>query len=198
MEHQHKAYQEALDQFLLLWGEMGPAWGINKTMAQIHALLYAVDSPMDTDSIMMELDVSRGNANMNLRKLTKWGLVIKTQLGGSRKEYFTAEKDVWVIASIIIQERQYRELIPVKQNLKDCLELLPKTGKNADDAQIFRERIEDFIKVLDLFEEFSAALLPYVQSKKLGSLKTLLSLAKAQETILDRIKGGIQSLKGDK
>jgi DNA-binding transcriptional regulator GbsR (MarR family) len=198
MEHQHKAYQEALDQFLLLWGEMGPAWGINKTMAQIHALLYAVDSPMDTDSIMMELDVSRGNANMNLRKLTKWGLVIKTQLGGSRKEYFTAEKDVWVIASIIIQERQYRELIPVKQNLKECLELLPKTGKNADDAQIFRERIEDFIKVLDLFEEFSAALLPYVQSKKLGSLKTLLSLAKAQETILDRIKGGIQSLKGDK
>ena len=198
MEHQHKAYQEALDQFLLLWGEMGPAWGINKTMAQIHALLYAVDSPMDTDSIMMELDVSRGNANMNMRKLTKWGLVIKTQLGGSRKEYFTAEKDVWVIASIIIQERQYRELIPVKQNLKECLELLPKTGKNADDAQIFRERIEDFIKVLDLFEEFSAALLPYVQSKKLGSLKTLLSLAKAQETILDRIKGGIQSLKGDK
>ena len=198
MEHQHKAYQEALDQFLLLWGEMGPAWGINKTMAQIHALLYAVDSPMDTDSIMMELDVSRGNANMNLRKLTKWGLVIKTQLGGSRKEYFTAEKDVWVIASIIIQERQYRELIPVKQNLKECLELLPKTGKNADDAQIFRERIDDFIKVLDLFEEFSAALLPYVQSKKLGSLKTLLSLAKAQETILDRIKGGIQSLKGDK
>lgn len=198
MEHQHKAYQEALDQFLLLWGEMGPAWGINKTMAQIHALLYAVDSPMDTDSIMMELDVSRGNANMNLRKLTKWGLVIKTQLEGSRKEYFTAEKDVWVIASIIIQERQYRELIPVKQNLKECLELLPKTGKNADDAQIFRERIEDFIKVLDLFEEFSAALLPYVQSKKLGSLKTLLSLAKAQETILYRIKGGIQSLKGDK
>ena len=86
----------------------------------------------------------------------------------------------------------------LEQNLKECLELLPKTGKNADDAQIFRERIEDFIKVLDLFEEFSAALLPYVQSKKLGSLKTLLSLAKAQETILDRIKGGIQSLKGDK
>ena len=198
MDHQHKAYQEALDQFLLLWGEMGPAWGINKTMAQIHALLYAVDTPMDTDSIMKELDVSRGNANMNLRKLTEWGLVLKTQSEGSRKEYFTAEKDVWVIASIIIQERQYRELIPVKQDLKQCLELLPTTGDNADEAKIFRERIEDFIKVLDLFEEFSAALLPYVQSKKLGSLKTLLSLAKAQETIVDRIKGGIQSLKGDK
>ncbi len=196
MVQKQKAYQEALDQFLLLWGEMGPAWGINKTMAQIHALLYAVDEPLDTDSIMDQLDISRGNANMNLRKLTDWGLVTKTQHEGSRKEFFTAEKDVWVIASIIIQERQYRELMPVKQNLIECLELLPTKGEHSDESAIFRERIEDFVKVLDLFEEFSAALLPYVQSKKLGSLKTLLSLAKAQEQIKDRIKGGIQTLKG--
>lgn len=198
MVQKQKAYQEALDQFLLLWGEMGPAWGINKTMAQVHALLYAVDEPMDTDSIMDQLEISRGNANMNLRKLTEWGLVSKTQHDGSRKEYFTAEKDVWVIASIIIQERQYRELMPVKQNLIDCLELLPNDGENSDKSIVFRERIEDFVKVLDLFEEFSAALLPYVQNKKLGSLKTLLSLAKAQEQIKDRIKGGIQSLKGER
>lgn len=198
MVQKQKAYQEALDQFLLLWGEMGPAWGINKTMAQIHALLYAVDDPLDTDSIMDQLEISRGNANMNLRKLSEWGLVSKTQHEGSRKEYFTAEKDVWVIASIIIQERQYRELMPVKQNLIECLELLPTKGENSDEAAVFRERIEDFVKVLDLFEEFSAALLPYVQSKKLGSLKTLLSLAKAQEQIKDRIKGGIQSLKGER
>lgn len=198
MVQKQKAYQEALDQFLLLWGEMGPAWGINKTMAQIHALLYAVDEPLDTDSIMNQLEISRGNANMNLRKLSEWGLVTKTQHEGSRKEYFTAEKDVWVIASIIIQERQYRELMPVKQNLIECLELLPTKGDNSDEAAVFRERIEDFVKVLDLFEEFSAALLPYVQSKKLGSLKTLLSLAKAQEQIKDRIKGGIQSLKGER
>jgi DNA-binding transcriptional regulator GbsR (MarR family) len=198
MVQKQKAYQEALDQFLLLWGEMGPAWGINKTMAQIHALLYAVDDPLDTDSIMDQLEISRGNANMNLRKLSEWGLVSKTQHEGSRKEYFTAEKDVWVIASIIIQERQYRELMPVKQNLIDCLELLPQKGENANETAVFRERIEDFVKVLDLFEEFSAALLPYVQSKKLGSLKTLLSLAKAQEQIKDRIKGGIQSLKGER
>jgi DNA-binding transcriptional regulator GbsR (MarR family) len=198
MVQKQKAYQEALDQFLLLWGEMGPAWGINKTMAQVHALLYAVDEPMDTDSIMDQLEISRGNANMNLRKLTEWGLVSKTQHEGSRKEYFTAEKDVWVIASIIIQERQYRELMPVKQNLIDCLELLPTDGENSDKSIVFRERIEDFVKVLDLFEEFSAALLPYVQNKKLGSLKTLLSLAKAQEQIKDRIKGGIQSLKGER
>lgn len=198
MVQKQKAYQEALDQFLLLWGEMGPAWGINKTMAQIHALLYAIDEPLDTDSIMDQLEISRGNANMNLRKLSEWGLVSKTQHEGSRKEYFTAEKDVWVIASIIIQERQYRELMPVKQNLIECLELLPSKGDNSDEAAVFRERIEDFVKVLDLFEEFSAALLPYVQSKKLGSLKTLLSLAKAQEQIKDRIKGGIQSLKGER
>lgn len=193
MVKKHKAYQEALDQFLLLWGEMAPAWGINKTMAQIHALLYAEEDPLDTDTIMTQLDISRGNANMNLRKLIEWGLVSKHQHEGSRKEYFAAEKDVWVIASIIIQERQYRELVPVKQNLIECLQLLHKESDNELETEVFKERIEDFIKVLDLFEEFSAALLPYVQSKKLGSLKTLLSLAKAQETLMGKLKGSIRS-----
>jgi DNA-binding transcriptional regulator GbsR (MarR family) len=191
MEHKQKAYQEALEQFLLLWGEMAPAWGINKTMAQIHALLYADEDPLDTDTIMARLDISRGNANMNLRKLSEWGLVSKHQQEGSRKEYFTAEKDVWIIASIIIQERQYRELAPVKQNLIECLQLLEDQETKGDaDTAVFRERIEDFIKVLDLFEEFSAALLPYVESKKLGSLKTLLKFAKAPKMLLDSITGG--------
>lgn len=191
MKHNQRAYQEALEQFLLLWGEMAPAWGINKTMAQIHALLYAEKDPLDTDTIMEQLDISRGNANMNLRKLIEWGLVSKHQLEGSRKEYFSAEKDVWVIASIIIQERQYRELVPVKQNLKECLQLLEKEehGEKDADTAVFRERIEDFIKVLDLFEEFSAALLPYVESKKLGSLKTLLKLAKAPRLMMDKLTG---------
>lgn len=193
MVKKHKAYQEALDQFLLLWGEMAPAWGINKTMAQIHALLYAEEDPLDTDTIMNQLEISRGNANMNLRKLIDWGLVSKHQHEGSRKEYFSAEKDVWVIASIIIQERQYRELVPVKQNLIECLDLLQKESKEDTETEVFKERIEDFIKVLDLFEEFSAALLPYVQSKKLGSLKTLLSLAKAQETLMGKLTGKSRS-----
>lgn len=206
MVQKQKAYHEALEQFLLLWGEMAPAWGINKTMAQIHALLYAEEAPLDTDTIMSQLDISRGNANMNLRKLIEWGLVSKHQHEGSRKEYFSAEKDVWVIASIIIQERQYRELVPVKQNLIECLELLQKNEKsdeNASEIAVFRERIEDFIKVLDLFEEFSAALLPYVESKKLGSLKTLLKLAKAPNLVMKKITGRSssaekKSAKGDK
>jgi len=192
MHQRQKAYEEAMEQFLLLWGEMAPAWGINKTMAQIHALLYAEEEPMDTDSIMMRLDISRGNANMNLRKLNGWGLVMKRQVEGSRKELFTAEKDVWVIASIIIQERQYRELVPVKQHLIECLELLEQEdAANPDDADtaVFRERIEDFIKVLDLFEEFSAALLPYVQSRKLGSLRTLLKVAKAPGKLIEKFTG---------
>lgn len=206
MVQKQKAYHEALEQFLLLWGEMAPAWGINKTMAQTHALLYAEEAPLDTDTIMSQLDISRGNANMNLRKLIEWGLVSKHQHEGSRKEYFSAEKDVWVIASIIIQERQYRELVPVKQNLIECLELLQKNEKsdeNASEIAVFRERIEDFIKVLDLFEEFSAALLPYVESKKLGSLKTLLKLAKAPNLVMKKITGRSssaekKSAKGDK
>jgi len=87
-------HKEALDQFVLLWGEMASAWGINKTMAQIHALLYVEANPLDTDAIMSQLDISRGNANMNLRNLLKWQLIHKVHFKGSRKDYYTAEKEV--------------------------------------------------------------------------------------------------------
>ena len=107
-----KAHAEAVEQFILYWGEMAPAWGINKTMAQIHALLYAESEAMDTDAIMARLDVSRGNANMNLRSLETWGLVSRVSRPGSRKDFYTAEKDVWEIAALIIRERRHRDLAP--------------------------------------------------------------------------------------
>ena len=68
----NEAYTEALDKFVKLWGDMASAWGINKTMAQIHALLYAESQALDTDSIMEKLGISRGNANMNLHRLLEW------------------------------------------------------------------------------------------------------------------------------
>src|SRR5699024_8867951 len=109
-------HEEALEQFVLLWGEMASAWGINKTMAQIHALLYAESDPLDTDTIMQRLDISRGNANMNLRSLIKWQLIHKVHFKGQRKDFFTAEKDVWNIVATIVRERQHREVAPIRHN----------------------------------------------------------------------------------
>ena len=112
-------HQSALDEFVRLWGEMASQWGINRTMALIHALLYASSDPLDTDAIMERLAISRGNANMNLRALLDWGLVRKTHQAGSRKDFYEAEQDVWRITTTIIEERQRREIAPVQRALSE-------------------------------------------------------------------------------
>lgn len=104
---------EAKKQFISSWGAFGTHWGINRTMAQIHALLLVSPDPITQDDIMEELSVSRGNVNMNIRELISWNLVERVILSGERKEYFTAEKDIWKVATQIIRERKKRELDPM-------------------------------------------------------------------------------------
>lgn len=104
---------EAKAQFISSWGAFGTHWGINRTMAQIHALLMISPKPLSQDDIMEQLDVSRGNVNMNIRDLISWGLVDRVLLPGERKEYFSAEKDIWKVATQIIKERKKRELDPM-------------------------------------------------------------------------------------
>ncbi len=112
---------EAKQQFISSWGAFGTHWGINRTMAQIHALLLISADPMTQDDIMDELNISRGNTNMNIRELINWGLVERVLLSGERKEYFAAEKDMWKVIKQIVKERKKRELEPMLQ-LLDKLE----------------------------------------------------------------------------
>lgn len=112
---------EAKQQFIGSWGAFGTHWGINRTMAQIHALLLISPDPLTQDDIMEELDISRGNTNMNIRELINWRLVERVLLSGERKEYFTAEKDIWKVVKQIVKERKKRELEPMLQ-LLDKLE----------------------------------------------------------------------------
>ena len=104
---------DAKQQFISSWGAFGTQWGINRTMAQIHALLLVSLDPLTQDDIMEELSISRGNVNMNIRELIGWGLVDRVIISGERKEYFTAEKDIWKVATKIIKERKKRELDPM-------------------------------------------------------------------------------------
>lgn len=97
---------EAKQQFIQSWGSLATQWGINKTMAQIHALLMATPTPLNQDEMMEQLNISRGNVNMNIRELINWGLVERVILPGERKEYFTAEKDIWKVARQVIKERK--------------------------------------------------------------------------------------------
>lgn len=112
---------EAKQQFISSWGAFGTHWGINRTMAQIHALLLISPEPLSQDDIMEELNISRGNTNMNIRELINWGLVERILLSGERKEHFTAEKDIWKVVKQIVKERKKRELEPMLQ-LLDKLE----------------------------------------------------------------------------
>ena len=110
-------YNEAKKEFISTWGSMGPFWGINRTMAQIHALLLISPEALTTEDVMKQLDISRGNANMNLRELLDWSLVIKKVKAGDRKDYFEAEKEPWKIAKYVARERRKRELSPLIKSL---------------------------------------------------------------------------------
>lgn len=104
---------EAKHQFISSWGVFATQWGINRTMAQIHALLMISPDPLSQDDIMEQLSISRGNVNMNIRELIDWGLVDRVLVPGERREYFTAEKDIWKVAKQVASERKKRELEPV-------------------------------------------------------------------------------------
>ena len=112
---------EGKQHFISSWGAFGTNWGINRTMAQIHALLLISPDPLTQDDMMEELNISRGNVNMNIRELISWGLVERVILPGERKEYFSAEKDIWKVVKMIVKERKKRELEPMLK-LLDQLE----------------------------------------------------------------------------
>lgn len=104
---------EAKEKYIQAWGALGSQWGVNRTMAQIHALLMVAPAPLSAEDIMTQLNISRGNANMNLRALIDWGLVRREFKSGERKEFFSAEKDIWLVARQVLIERKKRELEPM-------------------------------------------------------------------------------------
>lgn len=131
--------------FIEAWGKLGSEWGINRTMAQVHALLLVSPEALTTEEIMEELKISRGNANMTLRDLISWGLIEKQHRAGERKEYFFAEKDVWTIARQVAQERKRRELDPV---LKVLGELGDIQGDEKDpNFKTFKKSVGDINKL---------------------------------------------------
>ena len=121
------------ERFILHWGEMGSLWGINRTMAQIHALLFISPEPLSANDIMDELQISRGNVSMGLRELIAWGIVNRVHVKGERREFYTTEKDVWKMFRIIARERKRREVDPtidvLRQSMADLNEISDSEGE---------------------------------------------------------------------
>lgn len=133
--------------FILHWGEMGAKWGLNRTVAQIHALLYLSDKPLNAEEIATTLGVARSNVSNSLRELQGWGLVKITHILGDRRDHFDSMKDVWEMFRIIVDERKKREADPVLNMLRDAVAEAKKPG--AADAYT-RERLAEMLQFFDL------------------------------------------------
>ncbi len=163
---QEEPVQAARNLFIRRWGEMAASWGISRTMAEIHALLYMATEPLCTDDIMEQLAVSRGSASMNLRELVKWSLIVRVHRRGDRKEYFEAEKDVWQMFETIVRERRRREVQPIEETIDRCLAMIREgrrglRGQSRKEADAYEKRfsdIQDFCNGLNpLFNLMSKA-----------------------------------------
>lgn len=148
--------EEAKIKFVQSWGVLGSNWGINKAMAQIHALLLISPKALSAEEVMDELQISRGNANMNLRALIDWGIIHKELRIGERKEFFKAEKDIIELARIITAERRKREIEPMLKALKDIQDL---DSLKSDEHKEFKKVTGDLLsftkKANGLMEKFT-------------------------------------------
>ncbi len=142
-------YEEGKSKFIQAWGTLGSAWGINKAMGQIHALLLISEEALTTEEVMDELKISRGNANMNIRGLIDWGIVQKVYKPGERKEYFTAGKDILELARQVSRERRRREIEPVMRVLEELQEVNEGDAKEVDHFKAVTKDLGDFTKQVD-------------------------------------------------
>lgn len=135
--------EDAKIKYIQTWGSLATSWGINKTMAQVHALLLVSTKPLSAEDIMEALQISRGNVNMNVRALIGWGIVQKEFVVGERKEFFVANKDIWELFKQITKERKKREIEPVLKILDE----LQQVNDNSVEAEEFKQVLGDLSKV---------------------------------------------------
>jgi DNA-binding transcriptional regulator GbsR (MarR family) len=167
--------------FILHWGEMGTRWGINRTVAQVHALLFLSPKPLHAEQIANTLAVARSNVSNSLRELQGWGIVRVVHVLGDRRDHFESVKDVWEIFRIVAEERKRREIDPTQRVLQECVSEARKAGAGSAHT---RERLEEMLEFLTitsgLFEELvhmPASALKGA-SRLRGKLKVLFSSGK--------------------
>jgi DNA-binding transcriptional regulator GbsR (MarR family) len=151
MNEAHKEPQTPLtpvaQKFILHWGEMGTKWGINRTVAQVHALLFLAPKPVPADEIAETLAVARSNVSTSLRELQGWGIVRVVHVLGDRRDHFETFKDVWEIFRIVTEERKRREIDPTLRVLGECVHEL-KCNPQGDTYT--RERLESMLEFLSI------------------------------------------------
>lgn len=180
------AVQESQDRFVAVWGQMGSAWGISRTMAEVHALLYITGEPMCTDDVMRRLQISRGNASMSLRALLEWGLVGRSHRRGDRKEYFEAERDVWTMFRAIVRERLKREVDPLLASLYEIRDMTDRAGES---AEAHNKRLEDMVALVERVNRLGTQFTGSAGAGMLAAASILDSVSDAVAPVIARIRG---------
>ena len=156
--------------FILHWGEMGTRWGINRTVAQIHALLYLAPEPLNAEQIAETLSVARSNVSTSLKELQSWGIVRVVHALGDRRDHFESTKDVWEMFRVVLDERKRREIDPTLAVIRSCVADLSKDRKAETYTQErLKEMLEFFEQVTDLYQEFQR--IPPRAARKFFQLK---------------------------
>ena len=171
-----KILADGRQEFIELWGDMGARWGVPRSMTELHALLYIVGTPMNTDEIMKQLSISRGNASMTLRTLLDWGIITRAHRPDDRKDYYIAEQDVWKLFATVARARKRRELEPLTARLNSLS--LKSNADATSDGVAHRERIESMLQFIIQFDGLSERFLSMgglsldILSKLIGSSKS--------------------------
>jgi DNA-binding transcriptional regulator GbsR (MarR family) len=143
--------------FILHWGEMGTRWGVNRTVAQVHALLYISPKPLNADDIVDTLDVARSNVSTSLKELQGWGIVKLVHVLGDKRDHFESMKDVWDMFRVVMDERKKREFDPTMRMLHECL---VEAGKGKATDGYTEERLRE------LYKFFEATTALYMQVRR--------------------------------
>ncbi len=141
--------------FILHWGEMGAKWGINRTVAQVHALLYISENPLNAEEITETLSVARSNVSNSLRELVGWGIVKTSHKMGDRRDYFHTLEDVWEMFEVIVAERKKREIDPTAQLIRECVEEAGNKKREAFTHKRLTEMLDFLETMTSFYDQFS-------------------------------------------
>lgn len=168
--------------FILHWGEMGSKWGVNRTVSQIHALLYLFGKPLPADEIAETLEVARSNVSTSLKELQNWNLIHVVHVMGDRRDHFTTSGDVWELFRTVVRERKEREFDPTIGVLQDCL---ASTDLSKEDA-VAQQRIRETLALMESLSTWGEQML---KLEPATLMKVMKLGAKIQNLLLSKTGG---------
>jgi DNA-binding transcriptional regulator GbsR (MarR family) len=159
----------SVERFILQWGNMGGAWGVNRSVSQIHALLYLSEKPLSAEEIAGRLDIARSNVSNSIKELLGWKLIRRAPvMGGGRADYFEAETDIWEVAALIAAGRKAREIDPAVAALKACM---AAAENDANVHPVARQRLKAMLEFTETVDRWHAQMIGVPKAKLAALLR---------------------------